>query len=64
MAAHRKDLDDSTIIDLYLQGKSSTEIAKQFGTSHRTILLRLKKAYYREKNSIRVTMEFQIQRNS
>lgn len=42
MAAHRKDLDDSTIIDLYLQGKSSTEIAKQFGTSHRTILLRLK----------------------
>lgn len=43
MAAHRKDLDDSTIIDLYLQGKSSTEIAKQFGTSHRTILLRLKK---------------------
>lgn len=37
MAAHRKDLDDSTIIDLYLQGKSSTEIAKQFGTSHRTI---------------------------
>ena len=41
MAAHRKDLDDSTIIDLYLQGKSSTEIAKQFGTSHRTILLRL-----------------------
>lgn len=23
MAAHRKDLDDSTIIDLYLQGKSS-----------------------------------------
>lgn len=29
MAAHRKDLDDSTIIDLYLQGKSSTEIAKQ-----------------------------------
>lgn len=43
MAAHRKDLDDSTIIDLYLQGKSLTEIAKQFGTSHRTILLRLKK---------------------
>lgn len=38
MAAHRKDLDDSTIIDLYLQGKSSTEIAKQFGTSHRTIV--------------------------
>ena len=43
MAAHRKDLDDSTIIDLYLQGKSSTEIAKQFGTSHRTILLKMKK---------------------
>ena len=46
MAAHRKDLDDSTIIDLYLQGKSSTEIAKQFGTSHRTILLRLKSILY------------------
>jgi len=43
MATHRKDLDDSTIIDLYLSGKSSTEIAKQLGTTHRTILLRLKK---------------------
>lgn len=41
MAAHRKDLKDSTIIDMYLSGKSSTEIAKQFGVSHRTILLRL-----------------------
>lgn len=43
MAAHRKDLNDSIIIDLYLQGKSLTEIAEQFKTTHRTILLRLKK---------------------
>ena len=28
MAAHRKDLNDSIIIDLYLQGKSLTEIAE------------------------------------
>ena len=38
MAAHRKDLDDSTIIDLYLQGKSSTEIAKQFGTDRKSVV--------------------------
>lgn len=43
MAINRKDLDDKVIIDLYLQGKSSTEIAKQLKTTHRTILLRLKK---------------------
>lgn len=43
MAANRKDLDDKLIIDMYISGKSSTEIAKEFNTSHRTILLRLKK---------------------
>lgn len=43
MAANRKDLNDSTIIDMYLSGKSSTEIAKVLNTTHRTILLRLKK---------------------
>ena len=35
MAAHRKDLDDSTIIDLYLQGKSSNEIEKQIRNYHK-----------------------------
>lgn len=43
MAANRKDLNDSAIIDMYLSGKSSTEIAKVLNTTHRTILLRLKK---------------------
>lgn len=50
MAAHRKDLEDGTIIDMYLSGKSSTEIAKQFGVSHRTILLRLKKHTVERRN--------------
>lgn len=50
MAAHRKDLDDSTIIDLYLSGKSSTEIAKQLGVTHRTILLRLRKHTVERRN--------------
>lgn len=43
MSAHRKDLNDQVIIDLYLSGKSSTEIARELNTTHRTILLRLKK---------------------
>lgn len=43
MAAHRKDLNDQVIIDMYLSGKSSTEIAEELNTTHRTILLRLKK---------------------
>lgn len=43
MSANRKDLDDSVIIDMYLRGKSSTEIARELNTTHRTILLRLKK---------------------
>lgn len=43
MAAHRKDLNDSEIINLYIQGKSLTEIAKIYGVTHRTIILRLKK---------------------
>lgn len=43
MAAHRKDLNDTTIIEMYLNGASSTEIGRTLGVSHRTILLRLKK---------------------
>lgn len=43
MAANRKDLNDEVIIDMYLSGKSSTEIARELHTTHRTILLRLRK---------------------
>lgn len=43
MAAHRKDLNDDIIIAKYLSGESTTEIGKELNTSHRTILLRLKK---------------------
>lgn len=43
MAAPRKDLNDNIIIEMYLNGKSTTEIGRLLGTSHRTILLRLKK---------------------
>lgn len=42
MAAH-KNLDDKTIIEMYLNGASTTEIGKALGTTHRTIILRLKK---------------------
>ena len=43
MAAHRKDLNDNTIVEMYLNGASTTEIAQELGVTHRTILLRLKK---------------------
>ena len=43
MAAHRRDINDNTIIEMYLNGASTTEIGKLLGVTHRTILLRLKK---------------------
>lgn len=43
MAAHRKDINDNTIIEMYLNGASTTEIGKLLGVTHRTVLLRLKK---------------------
>lgn len=43
MAAHRNDINDNTIIEMYLNGASTTDIGRAFGVTHRTVLLRLKK---------------------
>ena len=43
MATHRKDINDNTIIEMYLNGASTTDIGRALGVTHRTILLRLKK---------------------
>ena len=43
MAKNKSYLNDEEIIDMYLNGASSTEIGKKYGVTHRTILLRLKK---------------------
>ena len=50
MAANRKDLNDNEIIEMYLGGMSLTEIAKKLNTTHRTILLRLKKHTIERRN--------------
>ena len=50
MAANRKDLNDNEIIEMYLSGMSLTEIAKKLNTTHRTILLRLKKHTIERRN--------------
>lgn len=50
-ANSRKDLDNKQITNLYLSGSSAEEVAKTLGTSHSTVLRRLKK----EKVKIRLS---------
>lgn len=58
MAANRKDLNDNEIIKMYLEGMSLTEIAKKLNTTHRTILLRLKKHTIERRNLVESQWNF------
>lgn len=58
MPRYKKDLKDADIIDMYLHGMSSTQIAQKLKASHRTILLRLKKHTIERRSLIEAQWNF------
>lgn len=59
MARPEKNIDENLLLDLYSQGYTCRELAKQFGISASTVSARVNK-YYSVKTSLVVKRELRL----